>query len=206
MLHKKKVLLLGNTIQAICCSLANVRPATSDENHCIILNLTDYKARIPTQKKQADHQSITADGLCQIVTLLILLRPALLIAPVSDFVQDSVFHSLGEGLGSSITLVFTCQTTRRHIPEECYLDQFTYFIDQVGPSGRPYVAEMLVFWDVTPRVLVEADRCLRVTYCRHTESRIVHSQWSESLKPRISWSYRGFSLSRCKMETEANIN
>jgi len=111
-----------------------------------------------------------------------------------------------KAVGSSITLVLTYQTTRRHIPEDCYLDHFTNFIDQVGPSGRPYVAEMLVFWDVTPRGLVEADRCLRLTYCRHTESRIVRSQRSESLKPRISWGYRGFSLSMYKLEMQANKN
>ena len=45
MLHKKRVLLLGNTIQAISCFLAKVRPVPSDENQCIILNLTAYKAR-----------------------------------------------------------------------------------------------------------------------------------------------------------------
>jgi len=103
-------------------------------------------------------------------------------------------------------VVLTYQTTRRHIPQDYYLDNVTYFIDQVGPNGRPYVGEMFVFWDVTPRGLVEADRCFRVKYCRHTESRIVHSQRSESLKPCISCGYRGFSLSRYKTEKQANIN
>jgi hypothetical protein len=49
-------------------------------------------------------------------------------------------------------LVLTYHTTRRHIPEDRDLAQFTYFTDHVGSSGRSYVAEMTV-WDVTLRAL-----------------------------------------------------
>ena len=70
MLHKKSALLLASTIQAISCSAANVKGFATvqlcDEN---LYSLAAQQAEDPHQKKQADHQSITADGVCHIKSL-----------------------------------------------------------------------------------------------------------------------------------------
>jgi hypothetical protein len=127
MLHKKKSSFVRKHDSCdILFSCERKRPVPSDENHCFILNLTAYKARVPTQKKISWSPKHNGGWpLPDIVTLLSLLRTASLIALVSDFVQDSVSHSLGEGsrflhnIGTYIPN-YTASHSRRLLPRSLH--------------------------------------------------------------------------------------